>query len=259
METTTPLTASFVSVLVNAVFLWPLALVLTPLDKVGSYGIFVLVLAGLAAPTAGRLLRFIAVEKLGVAPSAPLISTVPLFSTIIAVAFLGEVVNLQIGIGTVAVVMGVAVLSLGEGKIMVSKLGLITALGSAFAYGIAAVLFRVGALLVDSPIFGAAVGSTVALSVYLGLAIVSKKPIDHPRRWNRFNYLNGVFTGLGLALTISALFLERVVIIAPLLAIIPLFTILFTWIFLRKLERVTMGIVLAAVLAVVGSVLVATA
>ena len=259
LETTTPLTAAFVSVLINAVFLWPLALVLTSFDKVEPYGVFVLVLAGLAAPTAGRLLRFVAVGKLGAAPAAPLISTFPLFSAIIAVAFLGEVINIQIGMGTGAVILGIAILSLREEKISTSKLGLITALGSAFAYGAAAALFRVGSLLVDSPILGAAIGVTVSLGIYWILAVATKKPIEHPRRWNRFNYLNGIFTGLGLVLTIIALFLERVIIIAPLLAIVPLFTILFAWIFLRKVERITVGILLASVLVVIGSILVIAA
>lgn len=259
LQTNNALTVTFVSVLSNTLYFWPAAVFLTPWDRVGYDGLLPLIAGGLLAPAFGRILWVMAVDKLGAARSAPLFETTPLFSVLFAVSFLGEAVNLQIGLGLLAIVSGVMVLSLGHGKLMLSRAGVVISLVSAAAFGGAANLYRVGAISVNSPILGAAIGVSMASILYLVLSVISKKPIDNPRKWSRFTYLNGVFTGLALSSMWTALFLQKVVIVAPLFSITPVFTLLLSWIFLRKLEKLSFIIIAAAFLVILGSVFVVTA
>lgn len=243
--------------MINAILVWPLALLLTPFDKVGLDGILILVFAGLLAPTLGRLLRFMSVDKLGVAPAAPFIATAPLFSSTLAVLFLGEHLSLQIGLGTLAIVVGIMILSREE-RSKFTKIGVIVAVGSAFCFGTADVIRKVGATAVSSPTLGAAMGATIASIIYIVFARGMSQPINSPLKWNRFNVLNGILTGFAITFTFAALFVEKVVIVEPLIQTSPLFTLIFTKFFLGKLERVTATIYFAAVMVVVGGVLIST-
>ena len=259
LKTDSALNITFVSVAVNVAYLWPAAFFLTPWDRVGLDGIAVLVLAGIIAPTFGRLVRFMAVDKLGAALSAPLVNTVPLFSAMIAIVVLGEIVNLQIGVGIFAIVMGVVILSLGDEKFKLSRIGILLSLASAASFGAAHTVYKIGATLVSSPVLGAAVGATIACITYYFVAKITKQDAGSLRQASRFSYANGIVTGLALCSTFAALVLERVVIVAPLISTTPLFTLLFSWIFLKKVERITIVITIASVMVVFGAILVGTA
>ncbi len=258
LQTTNALTASFASVVVNAILLWPVAVVTTRFETIGLEAVIALIAAGLVAPALGRLLRFIAVDMLGVAPAAPLVAIGPVFTAVLAVLFLGEVVTLQIGLGTAAVVAGVMLLSLRRGSLKLSRMGVFLSLVSAATFGGGDVLRKFGATLSGSPIIGAAIGVTVAAPVYMLLSKIIGRPLGSYSKWNRFNLANGVFTGLAIALTFVALYYGRVVVVEPLISTAPLFTLLLTAVYLKGLERVTSTVAMSAVLIFMGSVLVAT-
>ena len=256
LQTSSPLTTAFASVAVNAVLLWPVAIILTPFSQVGLEGIISLVFAGLLAPTLARLLNFMAVDRLGVALSTPLIETTPLFGAVFAVTILHEEVTIPIGIGITIVVLGVIILGSRE-SIKLTRAGVVLALLSAILFAGADIGRKIGITLVSSPFLGAAIGATVGIVVYLLFSLVTKQPIASPTKWTRFDYLTGILTGLGVASVFSALFVERVVVVQPLQSTTPLFALFFTWVFLRRLEHVTVSTCLAALLIVFGSILVA--
>lgn len=258
LQTSSPLTTVFATVVVNAVLLWPLALLFTNFEQVRIEGIMICVAAGILAPTIGRLLRFMAVDRLGVALTAPLVETIPIFGALFAITMLGEEVTLQIGLGMLAVVAGAMVLVSREGM-RFTKIGVILSLSSALIFALADVIRKMAITAVDSPFLGAAVGVTVAIVTYFAFSLVVKQPIASPRTWTRFNYLTGILTGLALSAIFMALFIDRVVIVQSLVATAPLFTLFFTWIFLRKLEHVSSSIFVAGIFVVIGSILVATA
>ena len=259
LQTTDALNATLASVLINAILLWPAALLLTKFDQVGWPGVAVLVAAGLLAPTFGRLLRFMAVEKLGVAPAAPLIATSPFFAAIFAVLLLGEEITLEIGLGTLFTMLGIVLLSSREEKVRLSRLGVMVSLVSAASFGLGDVIRKVGATLVGSPLLGAAVGASVAAPVYLLLGVATKRRIERPTRWTRFNVANGVFTTLALSFTFVALFSELVVIVEPLIGTTPLFTLVLIVLFLKKIEKVSAMILASSILVVSGSALIVLA
>ncbi len=256
LQTSSPLTTAFASVAVNAIVLWPVAIMLTPFSRVGLEGIIPLLFAGLMAPSLARLLQFMAVDRLGVALSTPLIETMPLFGAVFAVSILHEEITIPIGIGITIVVLGVMILGSRE-SVKLTRTGVVLALLSAVLFAGADIGRKIGIILVSSPFLGAAVGATVGIAAYFLFSIVTKTPIASPKKWTRFDYLTGILTGVGIASVFSALFVEKVVVVQPLQSTTPLFALFFTWVFLRRLENVTASTCLAAILIVIGSILVA--
>ena len=68
-----------------------------------------LFLAGLASFVGGRLLNFVAVSKIGVARSSPVVGASPLFAVALAILLLGETPNLTVAVGTIFIITGVVV------------------------------------------------------------------------------------------------------------------------------------------------------
>ena len=159
LQTSSPLTTAFASVAVNAIVLWPVAIMLTPFSRVGLEGIIPLLFAGLMAPSLARLLQFMAVDRLGVALSTPLIETTPLFGAVFAVSILHEEITIPIGIGITIVVLGVMILGSRE-SVKLTRTGVVLALLSAVLFAGADIGRKIGIILVSSPFLGAAVGAT---------------------------------------------------------------------------------------------------
>ena len=78
-------------------------------------GIGWFLLAGLIQPAFGFIVLMKAFERVGVARTAAIMGTSPLFGVSIAVLFLGERLGLSVAMGTVLIVLGVILLSLEEG------------------------------------------------------------------------------------------------------------------------------------------------
>ena len=68
-----------------------------------------LLLAGFASFVGGRLLNFVAVSKIGVARSSPVVGASPLFAVTLAILLLGETPNLTVAVGTISIITGVVV------------------------------------------------------------------------------------------------------------------------------------------------------
>ena len=186
LQTSSPLTTAFASVAVNAIVLWPVAIMLTPFSRVGLEGIIRLLFAGLMAPSLARLLQFMAVDRLGVALSTPLIETTPLFGAVFAVSILHEEITIPIGIGITIVVLGVMILGSRE-SVKLTRTGVVLALLSAVLFAGADIGRKIGIILVSSPFLGAAVGATVGIAAYFLFSIVTKTPIASPKKWTRFD------------------------------------------------------------------------
>jgi len=58
----------------------------------------------------GRLFNYLAVRFAGVSKASTVVATSPLFGTALAVAFLGEIINIKIFIGAVVIVIGIALI-----------------------------------------------------------------------------------------------------------------------------------------------------
>ena len=137
-------------------------------------------------------------------------------------------------------------------------LGYISAFGAAACYGLVPVL---GKLIISDEVPALVVS---ALSMLIGASILST--IFHRHVWNdRMLFgMNGwvfcVFAGVAATWGVTAFYLAithaPVVQISPLIALHPLVAILFTHIFLQKMEKVTKRVVFGATMVVGGVVVI---
>jgi len=255
-------TGSLISLGTSAVIFWLWVFLFIPLSGLWTPAIGFFVAAGFFAPAIGQTLGYIGMERIGVARSAPIVNTSPIFSSVFAVIFLDEVWLLQNIVGTGFVIAGVIILSLSKpAELPWNKRDIVFPVLGAVAFGISTTFRKSGLMTVQVPILAAAVTVGTAFFVLLGIIY-----LQGGRRVLKFNrpsssWLFGaalVNTGAILSF-FSALNLGKIVRVEPLVAWNPLLTLILASIFLRQLEQLTARVVFGAVVAVIGTVLVVTA
>src|SRR5262249_8919573 len=165
------LTGSFISLATSAAAFWILLPWFVPLSALWAPAIIYFVVAGFFAPAVGQTLDYLGIERIGVARSAPIVNSAPIFSSLLAVFFLGEVWVFQNIIGTSLVIIGVIILSSvrpSEGAWR--KRDVIYPILGALAFGISTTFRKTGLMAVQIPILAAAV--TVGTAFFLLLAII---------------------------------------------------------------------------------------
>jgi len=254
-------TGSLISLGTSATIFWVLVLFLVPLAALLTPAVGYFIVAGVFAPAIGQTLGYIGMERIGVARSSPIVNTSPIFSSIFAVFFLGEVWVAQNILGTCLVILGVIILSSSkpaEGEWQ--KRDIIYPLLGAVAFGISTTLRKTGLLTVQVPLLAAAV--TVGTAFFVLLGIIQFQGGLRVLKFNRLS--SGWLIGAALVNTgailsfFAALNVGKIVRVEPLVACNPLLTILWTSIFLRQIEPLTIRIVLGALVTVAGTVLVVT-
>ncbi|MFW5900226.1 MAG: EamA family transporter [Halodesulfurarchaeum sp.] len=215
--------------------------------------------AGATGTALGRLAIFVGVDRVGASINTAVVSGRPLFATVFAFGLLGEPVSLDTGFGIVVLVGGLVVLSLAKGGDLSGweTRDLIYPLGSGtlFAFGNVLRRFGLGTGGVDV-LQAVALNEAGALVVFLAYAAIRGTTGFQSADRRSYGYFatSGVLTAVALLSMFGALALPagRVAIVESLASTAPLFTTVFAYLFLRDLERVTPGIVLGAVLVVIG-------
>lgn len=234
------------------------------LTDLSAETVVVFSVAGVVASGLGRLVFYIGVDEVGSTITNAFTNTRPLFAVGLAVIWLGETVTPQMAVGTLVIVAGLVVLTLSKGGDIAGwdRRYLAFPLVAATFYALGNVIRRFGftAATVD-PVQAIAVGDLAAFLFVAGTAVVSR---NHGLAGSRESYsyfaVGGLFAGVGLLFLFQALSLENgnVAIVDPLAATAPLFTTVFAAVFLRDLERVTLGTVLGILVAIAGVALVTT-
>jgi drug/metabolite transporter (DMT)-like permease len=106
----TPITVTLISVAIHAALLWTALLMFRGVPMISWWVLFLFVLSGLMQPVL-RFLTYAGIHYVGAAAGTTLRGAHPLFSTTLAVIFLGESWNLLIVLGTISIVAGVALIS----------------------------------------------------------------------------------------------------------------------------------------------------
>jgi len=202
---------------------------------VSALGIFLAI--GLFFPAAVTLLVFESNARLGPTIAATVSCTAPLFAVAAAVLLLGEVLDLHRAGGTLAVVLGIAVLSTARtapsaanpdaGKAVDGR-GMVLALGAAMLRAAAQILLKIGFVFWASPYAAILAGYTVSAAVILIAArlLARHAPIVRTRRGTPWFMLAGVCNGSAMLLMYAALVDGEVSLVAPIVAGYPLFTLL---------------------------------
>jgi uncharacterized membrane protein len=249
-----PYTGFWINLIVGTVALWSAVMLTGGTGPLTLTGVAFFALAGLIGTMGGRLLRFIAIEKVGASIAAALINLSPLVSAALAVALLGEHVTLPVLVGTVVIVVGTTVLSIGGQRLGARPRHLVLPMLSAACFGVVAVLRKLGLGHVG-PVVGFAVNATAALTAFTTFLLVSGQPRD--LRGCRGRALAcfiaaGVMENAAVFLSVLALSVGTVSVVTPLTGAAPLFVLLLSAVFLRGVETLSGRIVTGTLLIVLG-------
>jgi drug/metabolite transporter, DME family len=238
---------------VGTVGLWAAVLLLAPAEPVRLRGVLYFVLAGLVGTTAGRLLRFMSIDRVGAAVAAALINLHPFISAGLAILLLGETVAPRIVLGTVVIVAGTILLSTSGRVQGFRPAQLVFPFLSALAFGAVAILRKLG-LGSAGPLIGFAVNVTTALVAMTTFVMAT----GHWRRARcgarSLGYLvaAGVAENAGVLLGVVALSVGTVTVVAPLVGTMPLFVLALSALFLRNVERLSARLLVGTLLIVAG-------
>jgi len=216
-------------------------------------------LGGMFRPFLTVNLLYAGARLMGPTITGTVASSSPLFSAAFAVLILGERLPLPVGLGTVAVVVGLMALSWrGQAERRWPLRALLFPFGAALLRGIVHPINKHGIGLLPNPF----VAGLSAYTVSFALTVVNAwwwRPPGGPRLgWRALAW----FSGMGLSSTTANLLLFTafrtgdVVHLVPIVASAPVFTMLLSWLFLRGEEQLGPRVVAGVFLVVPGVILV---
>jgi uncharacterized membrane protein len=253
LRTSDPLSGLWINVLVGTVSLWAAVLVTGGPGRVSPRGVLFFVFAGLIGTIGGRLLRFIAIEKVGASITAALINLNPFVSCTLAIILLGEHVTWPIVAGTAVIVAGTTLLSAGGKRLGFRPAQLLLPILSAVCFGVVAVLRKVG-LGDTGPIVGTAINVTTALVAFTAFLLASGRSAVMVCRGRSLAHFvaAGLTENAGVFMNVVALGLGTVSVVTPLYGTAPIFVLFLAPLFLRDVEVFSLRVVVGTVLIVLG-------
>lgn len=252
--------AAFLSYFVTTLCLWFYITLFSSLHLLWSSATIYFVLSGLLQPLLARILYYVGIQRLGVSRAGPLRGTGPLFAVIVAVIFLNERPNYFVYGGTILTVAGAWLILMrmreeGEWKLFDA----VFPLGAALIAAVSQSLRRTGLLMLGNPFIGATITNSTSLIIYLiSLLVLGKIHLIRLHRASLPYFGSAAFISAGSQILVFvALSRGEVSVMVPLFNTTPFFSVLFTTIFLRDLERVTSRVVIGAVIMVGGVIFIA--
>ncbi len=199
--------------------------------------------------------------RLGASRAGPLRGVEPLFSAALAAVFLHEQPRWVVYAGTVLVVASVWLISWRKsGEANWRPFDIVFPMGAALVAAISQNLRKGGLLILSDPFVGTAVSTSVSTVLFFIFLVVTRQLalVRIARESMPFFVSAACISALAQFLNFAALNRGDVSAMVPILNTTPLFTVLFSSLFLREVETVTFRIVLGAVLMVTGVVVITT-
>lgn len=250
-------TGTIVNVGTTFLFLWLLSPFYFEPETLLSRGAAWFALAGLIVPSLSMTLHTMSVLKIGPGLTAGLASTAPVFAMVLAVLILGELVTFQTLAGTAIVVGGIAVIALRSrgGGASWPMWAMIFPLGAALTRALSHNIVKIGLGDLPNPMTAALIGSATSFAVIATINLAGRHTLP---RWNMGYFwfgLCGILNGIGLVGLNVALGLGDVVVVSPLIATSPVFTLLVGWMFFRR-EALSWPSVIATIVIFCGCMLI---
>ena len=239
----------------NALFLWLYIFLFVELIDLWTPANLIFVLVGIFVPGVARYFMFKGMERLGASITSCLTNSTPLFATLFAIAFLRERPTVTNLLGTLSIVSGIIALTWkGASKTWRTR-DLLFPLTAAFLFAARDNLVRFGLLHIDSPVAGATIAATTSFVTMSAIYIAfEKKPplgVSAPRGFVLFAAA-GFMNFLSYVFAYTALSMERVSLISPLVNGSSLFILPLSALFLKDVERLTPRKIGATVLVILG-------
>ncbi|MGH7830863.1 MAG: EamA family transporter [Candidatus Binatia bacterium] len=256
-------TASTVSLVTTFIPFTVLLFALFPLSVWNWQSVFIFLAAGILAPGLFRFFLYEAISRIGVTVATNASHIYPLIAAGTSIAFLNERLTVLKAVGmalTLAAVFLSSPRTAGKGAFNFRSLkdkSFLLALAAAVCRGGSETLRKTGLLIFDAPLFGAAIGNVGGFVVSLVL-VASSGAVRQAMVYQRTSFiwfiLGGFFAIAAWIVGFYALSYGEVLRVTPVIATVPLFTVLLSPILLRGVERITWQVVLASLLVVLGVV-----
>jgi DME family drug/metabolite transporter len=251
--------AMLVSYVVSVTCIWTYLFITTPLDFLRSPAMVYFLISGCLQPLFARALYYEALTRMGVSRAGPLRGAEPLFAVAIAVTVLHEQPTAPVYVGTLLIVGSVWAISSGySGTANWRFRDIFLPLGAGLVSAISQSLRKQGLNILPDPFVAAVTVTSVTLTLLVIFLFVTKR--TGQLRMGRESFLF-FFCAALIALSAQianfiALSRAEVSVIIPLLNTTPLFAVLFSSFFLRRMETITPRILLGAILMVAGVVII---
>ena len=225
-----------------------------------------ILVVGVVQFAGGRSPGYLGVNSIGASRTALFISAQAPFAAFFAIAFTGEVLRPLVAVVTVGVV---AALLLASGDSLTQGwrtdrrylIGCLTALAAGAAMGGSTVLAKKTLEVYGSPLTVTVLSMTVAMVILFPAfgAVAARNPAIRTFDWRSMGLVS--VSGISSTIAIVAQFLAvqraDVVVVVPILATFPLWTLLLSHLLIARLEQITLRLTIGALLAVAGVVAVA--
>ncbi|MBS7655795.1 DMT family transporter [Candidatus Bathyarchaeota archaeon] len=214
-----------------------------------------LVFAALIGPVIGDTLYFIGLKKIGVSRTQSISSSYPLYSMLLAAAFLHENITFTIFIGALLIVVGIILLTPIKNEGYNLNFLIATPVLAGFFWSIALVTFK---LVLNNnfinPIFAAFI-NRIATLPFLFFTAIAVKEFNQARKLTRaeiiFIVVGGVLgLGLGGMFVFLSLSLTTASKAIPLSSISPFFTLILAFFYAK--EKLEAKIIIGTMLVVTG-------
>ncbi len=223
-------------------------------------GLLWFVAVGLIGSLFGRYMSFVAQRLVGVSRTSIVMQSVLIWSTALAVIFLGERLTAGVIAGSLLIMTGGALL-VWEGKEVQKKIPLayyLAPLLTAVTFALTFLFRRYGLAWISSSPLGMGVANGTAAIMMTGILCFTTEKTG--RRWNgggiSIAALGGIFNAAAALCFWTAVQLGEIVQVVPINRLSVLFVIIFSWFFFRKEEAITWRVVAGGVLSVVGAYLI---
>lgn len=248
-----PQTGSMITIGTCVTIFWLLSPFLLKAEYFANPGMWIFFANGLIHPLFSLYLAFEASKRMGSTVSATISAVAPLFATTGAVLVLGEDITLIFLLGTICTVVGIMTLSWKrQSHINWTLPALVFPLGAAAIRGANHNIGKFGLQLLPSPYFASLVSFTVSFvgAIMIYRFRIGSLPTRLPMQSVMWSGLAGICIAMGVLSMYSALHYGRVVVVSPIIATFPLFTLLINLLF--RQERFRLSILIGVVLVVGG-------
>ena len=249
-----PTAGATISLPTTCIILWLLAPFFLDLSGWNSHAALTFALTGLFFPVAATLLGFEANRRMGPGTAGALSGTTPVFASAGAIVFLGEHLTTSVVMGTLVVVAGGALLSMGgrSAPRHWPLLALAFPLGAAAVRAIAQNFTKGGFGFWNNPFAAVLIAYTAsAILITLIHFFRGRRAVDVPRATVPWFMAVGLCNGAAMLAMYLGLASGSVAVVSSIAATFPLFALAFGTVLLRN-EPITRQLLCGAALSVSG-------
>ena len=242
---------------VSTACMWIYLIATTSLEFLSSPAMIYFVISGCVQPLLARALFYEGITRIGVARAGPLRGTEPFFATIIGVSFLHEQPGALVYLGTILIMTSLWLISgRQDGATKWRLLDTAFPISAALISAISQSLRKQGLKILPDPFVAVAIVTTVSLVLFVIFVMTTgrAKLLRMERQGFSFFLVAALLATAAQVLNFVALGRGELSVIIPLLNTTPLFTVLLSVLFLRKVETVNRRVVFGALLMFAGIV-----